>query len=65
MSDPIVPAGCGRCTKENPMPAGAQGFWIHVDVEEVGDQKDGYPGGDIVTYRCKNCGIKWEQELPQ
>lgn len=37
----------------------------HHDVGEVDDQRDGYPGGDIVTYRCKNCGHQWTAELPQ
>lgn len=37
----------------------------HSDVREVGDQEDGWPGGDIVTYECKNCGYRWRAELPQ
>lgn len=37
----------------------------HHDTEEVGEQEDGWPGGDIVTIRCMNCGIRWKMELPQ
>ena len=37
----------------------------HSDVEEIGEQEDGYPGGDIVTKRCRNCGHTWREELPQ
>ncbi len=33
--------------------------------KEVGEQEDGWPGGDIVTYECPNCGTRWKQELPQ
>lgn len=53
------------CTPENPMPKGAKGRWEHTNAHEVGDQEDGYPGGDIVRYRCDNCGHTWETELPQ
>lgn len=53
------------CTKDSPMPEGAPGRWEHTNTEEVGDQRDGYPGGDIVTVRCKDCGAKWTEELPQ
>jgi hypothetical protein len=38
---------------------------IHHDVEEEGEQIDGYPGGDIVTMRCKVCWHRWRMELPQ
>lgn len=37
----------------------------HHDTEEIGEQEDGYPGGDIVRIRCKNCGCSWKEELPQ
>lgn len=53
------------CTPENPMPKGATGRWAHTRVEEVGDQRDGYPGGDIQRMRCKDCGKEWTEELPQ
>lgn len=39
--------------------------WCHIDAIEVGEQRDGYPGGDIQRFRCPNCGLEWEQELPQ
>lgn len=37
----------------------------HDAAHEVGEQEDGYPGGDIVTMECSNCGVRWKQELPQ
>jgi len=37
----------------------------HADAHEVGDQRNGYPGGDIVTLRCPHCGHEWDEELPQ
>lgn len=53
------------CTPENPMPKGASGSWLHTNVEEVGEQQDGYPGGDIQKMRCTDCGKEWKEELPQ
>ncbi len=37
----------------------------HHAAREVGEQEDGYPGGDIVTMVCPSCGTKWRMELPQ
>lgn len=53
------------CTKEAPWREGMPTPVEHVGAREVGDQRDGYPGGDIVTYRCPNCGTRWTAELPQ
>jgi hypothetical protein len=53
------------CSPESPMPKGAMGFWEHTNAEEVGDQENGWPGGDIVKMRCKDCGVTWKMELPQ
>lgn len=63
---PIDPAnGRPLCTVAKPRPQDdARKRWAHEDVEEL-SQEDGYPGGDIVTYRCKGCGITWKEELPQ
>lgn len=38
---------------------------VHMDAKEVGEQEDGWPSGDIVTYECPHCGHRWKQELPQ
>ena len=38
---------------------------IHADAQEVGGQRDGWPGGDLVTIQCPHCGHQWEAELPQ
>lgn len=55
-----------RCTKQSPMPKDATGRWEHEGAHEVHDsQRDGWPGGDIVTMRCDDCGHEWETELPQ
>lgn len=54
-----------KCTPENPWHVGLSTPVEHSDVHEVGEQEDGYPGGDIVTYECRNCGHRWKSELPQ
>jgi hypothetical protein len=53
------------CCPESPMPKDAPGRWEHTNVEEVGEQENGWPGGDYQHYRCKDCGHVWEEELPQ
>ena len=53
------------CTKDRPWTPDKGTPVQHCDVREVGEQEDGYPGGDIVTYECKNCGHRWRAELPQ
>ncbi len=37
----------------------------HPKAVEVGEQEDGWPGGDIVTYECPICKTRWEVEMPQ
>lgn len=53
------------CSPEHPMPKEATGRWEHTNVEEVGEQRDGYPGGDLQDYRCLDCEHRWTAELPQ
>lgn len=53
------------CTKQNPMPKESTERWVHEDCREVGEQQDGYPGGDMITIECLNCGKRWKEELPQ
>jgi hypothetical protein len=53
------------CTPERPMPKGAPGQWAHNGTREVGEQENGYPGGDIIRCECRNCGHTWREELPQ
>lgn len=53
------------CTKETPWDGKTKGPIVHDAVYEVGDQKNGWPSGDIVTYECRNCGHRWRDELPQ
>lgn len=56
-----------HCTKEQPWDGKKQKNHqvLHHEVREVGEQQDGWPGGDIVTYECKCCGHRWKTELPQ
>jgi len=57
-----------KCTKDNPYSQereAAEGkWWVHDAWEEIGEE-DGWPGGDIITVRCRNCGIVRKRELPQ
>lgn len=63
MNRPII-----KCTKNNPYTPERDipnCRVKHESVEEIGEQINGWPGGDIVTYRCKICGVEWTEELPQ
>ena len=53
------------CTADEPWkPGELRG--VHPDAREVNDsQRDGYPGGDLVTYECPHCKQQFEVELPQ
>lgn len=53
------------CTLENPWSPGKPTPVTHSDVHEVGEQENGWPGGDIATYECRCCGHRWKAELPQ
>ncbi len=50
-SDPWSPEKCVRAE--------------HPDAVEIGDQVNGWPGGDLQKYRCPHCGHTWTEELPQ
>lgn len=56
-----------ECTKDHPWDKKEEPHQQvrHHNVHEVGEQEDGWPGGDWVTYECKNCGYRWREELPQ
>lgn len=54
-----------HCTRETPWHEGLPTPVRHAEVEEVGEQRDGWPSGDLVTKQCKICGTRWEEELPQ
>lgn len=53
------------CSKNTPWVPSMGTPVVHADAHEVGDQRDGWPGGDIVTYECPHCGHRWRAELPQ
>ncbi len=53
------------CTEDDPWREDMGRRGIHPEAHEVGEQKDGYPGGDTVTMRCPTCGVTWTKELPQ
>lgn len=53
------------CTKEAPWHESLGTPVEHDAVREVGEQENGWPGGDIVTMECGNCGHRWRKELPQ
>jgi len=52
------------CTAENPWKSG-MGRAIHPDAVAVGEQQDGWPSGDIQSYKCPHCGLQFTVELPQ
>ena len=54
------------CEPGNPY---VKGRWTdrayHPQAREVGEQEDGWPGGDIITNECPVCGTRWKEGLPQ
>jgi hypothetical protein len=57
---------CGRkpCIPERPMPKGDTGRWCHMNTKR-GEQRDGWPSGDVQDVHCENCGLDFQVELPQ
>ena len=53
------------CTPERPWTDGDPTPVVHPKAHEVGEQENGWPGGDIVTMECPTCGTRWREELPQ
>lgn len=54
-----------QCTETTPWDRVTRGPVRHHGAREVGQQQNGWPGGDIVTMRCRFCGHEWEVELAQ
>lgn len=54
-----------QCTEALPWDRTTRGRVRHHGAEVHDSQRGGYPGGDLVTYRCRFCGHEWESELPQ
>jgi len=57
--------GVFHCTKNTPWSKDKGTPVIHTDAHTIGEQEDGYPGGDIVRMKCPHCGHSWKKELPQ
>lgn len=53
------------CTADDPWTPAKGERAEHPMAREEGDQQNGYPGGDIVTYVCPHCKHRWTAELPQ
>jgi hypothetical protein len=53
------------CSPAKPMPKGASGRWAHTRIETVKSDSDFHYGTEWDTKRCKDCGVEWEQEVPQ
>lgn len=52
------------CTAETPWTPDKGTPAIHPDAIE-GEQRDGWPAGDIVEFHCPHCGLDFERELSQ
>ena len=48
-------AGCYRCCHQT----------VHPKAFPIGEQEDGYPGGDLQYYKCPDCGVVWLEEIAQ
>ena len=53
------------CTEKAPWTPDKGTPVMHAKAHEVGEQEDGWPGGDIVTMECPICKTRWRKELPQ
>jgi len=62
---PKTERGNYLCAPNHPMPKNAPGRWEHTGAHEVGEQENGWPGGDIITVECRDCKLRWREELPQ
>lgn len=63
---PIDPAnGYYLCAPDRPMPKGATGRWAHTRVGTVSSWGDFSLGTEYDKRRCKDCGVEWEEEVPQ
>lgn len=52
------------CTSETPWHRGLPTPVQHREAQPIGDRRNGYPGGDLISMRCPVCGMEWEEELP-
>lgn len=54
-----------ECTEDRPWDGTLNRQVRHHGAYELGEQEDGWPGGDIVRMKCAFCGHEWTKELPQ
>lgn len=52
------------CSAAHPWRPGMPTPVVHPEAVEV-SSRDGYPGGDLATFRCPVCGHEWEMEMAQ
>lgn len=53
------------CTKDSPWTPDKGTRAQHPDAAEVGEQRNGWPGGDTQDYECPHCKTRFTVELPQ
>lgn len=54
------------CTESSPWNSKMNFMAVrHHGAEQVGEQENGWPAGDVITMRCRFCGHEWQKELPQ
>jgi hypothetical protein len=59
--------GQGRyeCRADRPWDPKIAKRWFHPKAVEIGEQRDGWPSGDLQDYQCPFCNKRWTEELPQ
>lgn len=53
------------CAPDRPMPKDAPGRWAHTNIRTVGGDSDFHLGLEYDRRRCQDCGVEWEEEVPQ
>ena len=54
-----------HCTAERPWTPDKGPWVVHRDAYAVGEQRNGWPAGDVQSYQCPHCGTRFTVELPQ
>lgn len=61
---PLADLRWHTCVQGDPWREDMRKRGLHPDAVKV-NERDGYPGGDIVEWHCPTCGVRWTEELPQ